>query len=108
MFTISGFDLSLTRGDNATFRVTLKSLDGQPITLGENDELMFSVKKNAKSTEKLISIISDENGSFSIEPQHTSGLKFGTYRYDVQLTTYDGRVYTVIPVSIFKVCEEIS
>ena len=45
---------------------------------------------------------------FVIEPEDTSGLDFGNYVYDVELTLADGTVNTIIPPSTFKVMGEVT
>ena len=48
------------------------------------------------------------DGVFSILPEHTKSLATGYYYYDVQLDTFTGKVYTVIPKSNFIIKEEIT
>lgn len=108
MFTIFDNDISITRGDNATLHVTMTTLDGEPYQLTQEDTLVLTVKKKTKDVTALIHLVADENGTFSIEPDDTNFLKFGSYKYDIQLTTSDGKIYTIIPPSIFKVSEEVT
>lgn len=42
-----------------------------------------------------------------IDPEDTKNLNFGTYVYDVELTTKDGIVDTFITPSSFKITEEV-
>ena len=107
MFYVNGTDIKLTRGDNATLAVDLKNADGSTYTLQANDKLYLSVSQGGKST-PLLQIIADNEGIFRFVPSDTKSMNFGKYRYDIQLTMADGEIYTVIPVSIFEILEEIT
>lgn len=97
--------IELTRGDSLDLHIDLKDEDGEAYTLKEGDELTLTVKRSASSSEALIT---KHGQDISILPEDTSALEFGVYRYDVQLTTLDGRVCTVIKPSDFVVAEEVT
>ena len=102
MFYVNGTNIKLTRGDSATLSV---ALDGY--TMEDGDALTLSCKVDPSKDEYLFQLTADDQ-TFTFLPDTTAGLDFGAYRYDIQLTTSGGAVYTVIPVSSFTVMEEIT
>lgn len=108
MFYVSGTNISLTRGDSATLSVDLKTQDGEAYALDEGDTLVLTVKRSPNDEEIVLQLYADGEGVFTFLPSATEGLAFGNYRYDIQLTTSAGEVYTVIPVSGFTLLEEVT
>lgn len=106
MFDIKYQTISLTRGDSATLTVELVKANGKPYELQEGDELTLTVKKDANDAEAVIQL-SAVDGVFTFAPSATDGLAFGKYRYDIQLETEAGEVYTPI-VSDFNLTEEVT
>lgn len=104
MFYVNGTNIKLTRGDSATLEVD--KLDGY--TMQDGDVLTLSCKVDASKTSYLFQLTADSEKKFTFLPETTAGLDFGAYRYDIQLTTSGGAVYTVIPVSSFTIMEEIT
>ena len=102
MFHLNGTNIKLTRGDSATLSV---ALDGY--TMQDGDALTLSCKVDPTKDDYLFQLTASEQ-TFAFTPETTAGLDFGAYRYDIQLTTSGGEVYTVIPVSSFTVMEEIT
>ena len=101
--------IRLTRGDTARLSVPIKnSVNDNEYTMESDDILYFTVKKTAKDSEPLFQKVSKGSNAFYIEPKDTEGFLFGKYKYDVQLTTASGDVYTVIEPSTFEVMEEIT
>lgn len=101
--------IRLTRGDTAELAVELtydNSVDAYSIK--SDDKLTLTVKKSVKDTAALIQKIVIGSNNIFINPVDTSSLAFGKYKYDVQLETADGKVYTVIEPSIFEVMEEVT
>lgn len=107
MFYIQGDSISLTRGDNATLQVELTDADGKEYELKPGDKLELCVKKSPLDLKTMFSVESDSHGVFQFLPVHTKPLKFGKYKYDIQLSTASGNIYTVTPVSDFIILEEI-
>ena len=103
MFHLNGTNIKLTRGDSASLSV---SLDGYEMQDG--DALTLSCKVDPSKEGYLFQLTADSEQAFTFAPETTAGLDFGAYRYDIQLTTSGGAVYTVIPVSSFTVMEEIT
>jgi len=102
--------ISVTRGDSLIVSVSLSNSDGTSYEMQDGDKLMFTVKKNTSvSSDAIISIENEcEDGTvFELTPDDTE-LSYGTYYYDVELTTAGGRRYTVVKPDKFKVTEEVS
>lgn len=100
--------IELTRGDTARLTVTVTNDDGEEYEVQSTDILTLSIKKRVKDSEALVSKMLVGSTTFHIEPGDTSGLPFGKYVYDVQITTAEGDVYTVIAPSEFKIAEEVT
>ena len=106
MFKIENESIYLTRGDSAGFSIAL--FDGeQEYQLQEGDFLTFTVRKNVYAPEKVIQKVLDGN-QVELLPSDTSGLSFGNYVYDVQLTFANGDINTIIPPSLFQIMEEVT
>lgn len=105
MFKIVGNTIQITRGDTGIFTLALTSA-GQPYDYS-NDEVLFTVKRNTRTTEIVFQkqILYGEN--VTIEPQDTASLSYGNYVYDVQVTS-GAVVDTVIPPSTFSVLQEVT
>ena len=108
MLKISGNKISLTRGDTARLTVNVTDDSGNPYEIQNDDILTLSLKKNVKEVDYYMSKNIMGSDTFHIEPKDTSMLNFGKYTYDVQLTTSDGDVYTVIPPSEFEILPEVT
>lgn len=100
--------IELTRGDTARLSVDVTDDDGELYEVQSHDTLTLSIKKKVKDSEALVSKTIIGSTTFHIEPKDTSGLPFGKYVYDVQITTAEGDVYTVITPSEFKIAEEVT
>lgn len=101
--------IKLTRGDTARLTVPIINLaNNGEYTMESGDILYFTVKKTAKDTDFLFQKSVTGSNSIHIKPEDTADLSFGKYKYDVQLTTATGDVYTVIEPSTFEVMEEIT
>ena len=101
--------IQLTRGDTARLSVDINNDTlGDKYEIQPDDTLFFTVKK--RTSDKLYSFQKKVIGSnmFHILPTDTEELSFGNYLYDVQLTTKDGDVYTVIGPSTFEIMKEVT
>lgn len=107
MLVVNKGDISLTRGDTARLAVSITNNDGQPYAVKESDTLTLTVKADYKDEEVLIEKVVKGNNMIHIEPKDTKELEFGTYLYDVQLTTVDGDNFTVIADKRFKITNEV-
>lgn len=108
MFKVTSTNVALTRGDSATLCANLMNADGSAYELQDGDTLVLTVKDDASISEHIFQLTADGEGVFTFLPSTTEGMAFGSYKYDIQLTTSDGDVYTVIPVSTFTVMEEVT
>lgn len=109
MLYIDDKTIKLTRGDTARLTVPIINLaNNGEYTMESGDILYFTVKKTAKDSDFLFQKSVTGSNSIHIRPEDTADLSFGKYKYDVQLTTATGDVYTVIEPSTFEVMEEIT
>lgn len=107
LVTSSG-EISLTRGDTARLTVSVTNDNDEPYVIQAGDTLTLSVKRSIKDTEFAFQKKIIGGDTFYIEPEDTDSLDFGKYKYDVEITTENGEVYTVIPPTVFKILEEVT
>ena len=101
--------IKLTRGDTARLVVTIENGDdGGDYTISEDDILTLSVKKNISDTSPCFQKTIKGSEVFLIDPSDTENLEFGSYKYDVQLTTSKGEIYTIIEPSTFQILKEVT
>lgn len=97
--------ITLTRGDTCAFDVEIKTDSGATYTPQEGDVITFTVKKDTKTAD----IIIQKTGStIVLNPTDTRSLKYGSYLYDVTLTTISEAVYTIITPTEFIIAEEVN
>lgn len=102
----SDYSIELTRGDTARLTVDLiNEVTGKAYEIQPGDRLHLTVKKTTRDPEAAFQKEVQGTGTFHIAPEDTAGLSFGRYRYDVQLTTAGGDVFTLGPYD-FKILEE--
>lgn len=111
MLYIEGTDIKLTRGDTAYLHVPIENRlpDGNtvPYELAEGDTLTMTMRLNYDSEVCFQKVVRGTN-TFHIVPEDTRRCRFAKYKYDVQLTTASGDVYTVIEPSCFQVLPEVT
>lgn len=100
-------NISVVRGDSASFHIDLVDADGNEYNLVEGDTLTFTVKKSSFSNTPLIQKHVLGN-IIDIHPQDTIELPYGGYVYDVQLVTAEGFVDTVVLPRKFRVLGEVT
>lgn len=101
--------IQLTRGDTAYLQVPIyDDVTGEEYKMAEGDILTFSVKRNINDTVYCFQKVSVGNNTFKIEPEDTKEHDFALYKYDVQLATASGDIYTVIAPTVFKICTEVT
>lgn len=106
MFRVNGNNsIDMIRGDTVMLDITVTKAGGAEYELTDDDELLFTVKKDTHTSEALIQ---KQGAHIVIEPADTESLEYGSYVYDVQLTTHDGIVDTIIPPTRFKILEEVT
>ena len=100
-------EISLTRGDSLILNFTITKND-EEYTPVQGDSVRFALKHTIPDDEPLILKNADiTEQTITLEPTDTKSLAFGTYVYDIQLTTYDGYVDTFIGPAPFKITEEV-
>jgi hypothetical protein len=104
---INGNTIKLTRGDTAYLQIPLATTDGM-YQMDLTDTLTFSVKKKTSDTDYIFQKVVNGEDTIHIEPTDTASLTFGKYVYDIQLTTNNGDVFTVVPPSTFEVLTEVT
>ena len=101
--------VKLTRGDTARFTIDLTNdADGSAYVMQSGDTLTLTIKKNTTDAEPLVQKVLTVSATFHIEPKDTAHLKFGKYKYDVELNTESGDVYTVIEPKKFEILQEVT
>lgn len=109
MFSVSGTNITLTRGDTLIAQITIKQgeTDYTPV---EGDVIRFAMKHpiyNAgrtdysETTPVLTKTIPNDTLILTLLPADTKQLGFGEYVYDIQLTFADGTVDTFIKGKFF-------
>lgn len=107
MLKVTNGDIQLTRGDSGIFNIDIKNPNGSTYVRESGDNLIFTVKKNTKITEILLQKEID-GLILQINPEDTENIPYGTYKYDIQLTTKTGEVFTVIGPNNFTLRSEVT
>ena len=107
MLSLKGQDIQLTRGDSAYFNLQITQNGGTNYKRQKGDKLVFTIKRSYNSE---FSYLEKEipNLALIIDPKDTESLDYGNYWYDIELTTSDGAVYTVVGPARFIVREEVT
>lgn len=120
MFSIVGLAIYLTRGDTAIIPFRLTDTCGNTYIPSDKDVIEFTVKKDVADTEPtiqkrmVVTKIPEPTGNTLVQistkllPEDTKNLDVGYYKYDVQVTTQFGDVFTVITPHTFRLTEEVS
>jgi hypothetical protein len=112
MITIKNGNISMTRGDTASFLISCIDSYGQPHNLVTGDTLKFTIKKSANTLDiilqKTVTTFSSGKATVTLAATDTSTIAFGSYVYDIQVQLVDGTVSTIIPVSRFDILGEVT
>lgn len=109
MLSISNYGaIKLTRGDSAYIAIGIKSADGADYQPYADDVLTLTVKKTVNDAEPAFQKTVTGWAEFKIEPADTANLEFGKYKYDVQLQTATGDIYTIIEPTEFEIGKEVT
>lgn len=107
MLTIKGTEIHLTKGDSAYLNLEITNNHNQPYNVQNGDKIVMTVR-NALSNALLFQKTVDADSCIVIHPNDTSLATIGRYKYDVELTTASGDVFTIIPKSFFYLEEEVT
>ena len=108
-------DITIVRGDTLTLSISeIKMSDGSAYTLKSTDVVYLDVKKYAadktaiirKSATKADYI--DGGLQFVFLPADTVDLPIAEYWFDVRLFVDDDNIYTIIPMSKFRIVQNIT
>lgn len=89
-------NITLTRGDTGIFNISLQSQDGKAYTPEIGDTLRFALSESFGKDPIFIKNIPINTCILEIEPNDTKNLKFKKYKYDIQFTSAQGKVSTII------------
>lgn len=84
MLSISGDNISITRGDSGYITINLTKSDGTEYTMTEADQLVLSVKKS-NSPMILVRCEGDVASNTIRIPSNDTKMNVGEYLYDIQL-----------------------
>lgn len=98
--------LYLVKGNTAYLKVNVTN-GYNFYQLQSGDSLIFSLKKKIDDIECALQLFAYMDQPFCFKPEDTIKLNMGTYFYDIKLTTSQGDVYTVIPISQFHLIPNI-
>ena len=103
MLTIIGTDVHMIRGDTEQLVVTCQFSDGteRPFEAGDTVTLTVAWPMGPTVLQKRVTDFVEGAAVISIAHADTNELAPNAYRYDVQLTTRDGTVATIIPPAKF-------
>lgn len=101
--------IKLTRGDSACLVVPIELEDsGTAYEMQPGDVLKLSLKISKNDNEPVLQKVVTGSNVFYIKPDDTKKLEFKKYKYDVEITTESGEVYTVIPYNTFEITAEVT
>lgn len=116
-FKIDNNQIWLTRGDTLKCTIGLvNKATGEPYDLAQGDSVRFALKHSRMNATKtayddksplLTKAIPVATMALVLDPEDTSGLDFGNYVYDVQVTFADESVDTVIEPTPFYLTAEV-
>ena len=89
----------LTRGDDAVIDVNMCNLKGETYHMHPGDTLTLTVRERPEETSALVLTAVGDPGAarIVITGKDTENAEPAQYSADIQLTTYDGKRYTVWP-----------
>lgn len=100
--------IRLTRGDSAYLELDIRvASTGQKYVREDGDVLTFTVKPNYNSHH--VELQKEIEGlALVLDPADTAKMSYGEHWFDVQLTTANGNVYTVVGPAKFILLEEVT
>lgn len=108
-------EIALVRGDTLKLTLTdIKLSDGSEYVLSDSDVVYLDVKKYAADTSPVIrksavkENYKDGGLPFVFLPADTADLGIGEYYFDVRLCVDEDNIYTIIPMSKFRIMQNIT
>lgn len=91
-------NIEFTRGDTFKKKVLMyKNENAADYIPSEGDTIVFAAKKSYTENQVAVEInVPVDTGILEIRPEDTKHLKYGVYVYEVELTTANGEVHTII------------
>ena len=109
MFKISKDNkILLTKGDNAEMEIYIVDDNDNEYKLDLLLQLTIPLKKSISARNYIFEKTYQGTNIINFIPADTKTLACGNYYYDIQLTTVTGEIYTIVPPSIFCICEEVT
>lgn len=107
-YSVSGTTITLTRGDSFFAQLALTDSSGNPYVPQAGDHIRFAMKKGYGNDPPLIlKEIPKNTMVLELLPEDTKNLEYGTYNYDIELTTAMGIVDTFITTAKLRLTEEV-
>ena len=100
--------ISITRGDTAYLTVDILDDAGATYEMQPGDTLTMTVKRNFTDAEPCLQKIIEGENQFHLTPFDTKDMEFGKYKYDIQLNTVDGDVFTIVGPQTFEILYEVT
>ena len=102
MLNIDGYTIELTRGDNAEIEITpINEMTRYPYEFHEGDTVIFRLWDSEGILIEKNCIIAENECNLNFVESDTLGLDFKSYKYEVELVTYNGKHYTFIADQTF-------
>ena len=102
-YKVNGTTIQITRGDSGYFQFTPYTVsqtgERTEYVCQPGDSIRWAMKKKLSDSYQILLEKQVDTATFQMKlnPEDTEGMDFGTYYYDVQLTTAGGDVDTYIP-----------
>ena len=107
MIRIDKDNIHLTKGDSAFLNLEIYNNQHVPYKVQDGDIITITVRNYIDNS--LVFTKSVQAGTcIAIEPTDTNAATIGRYKYDIQLETLAGEIYTIIPKSNFYLEEEVT
>ena len=116
MQRIEGTEIHLTRGDTLYLAIDIQNENDTPYTPEDGDRLRFVMKhrdmdpnrRAYRDKEPLVEKeIPIQTMILKLDPSDTKPLNFGNYVYDIEFTSANGDVSTIINNALFEVVAEV-
>ena len=108
MLRIAYNKIYLTRGDTAYLEISITDDTGNPYALVDGDKIIFRLKSTVDT--KILLLEKEFNTEIlrlELKPEDTMSLKFGVYRYEVELVTGASEHFTIIENAEFEITPEL-